>query len=338
MKICICFNQVPAQLRAGEAHDRISEQGAEVTAHAVESTLTQLGYKTSLVALRDDIMVFANALLGANPDIIFNLCEGFWGNARQEMHVAAMLELLGIPFTGAAALCLGLTQDKLRTKDLLRVNGLPTPRYLSVRLGEKAPSTHKLVYPLIVKPRFEDASLGIGPESVVENERDLKRRVAYIHKTYQQSALVEEFIEGRELNVSVLGDASMEPLPTAEIIFNKSLSRSLVGYAAKWVEESQDFIGTRPVCPAVLEPPDKKLVRYVAARACRIMNCRDYARIDIRLRQGAPYILEINANPDISPDAGLARSAAVGGISYPQLIERVITMAAQRKERIHAKP
>ena len=140
-------------------------------------------------------------------DTVFNLCEGFWGDSRKEMHVAALLDLLGYAYTGAAPLSLGLTQDKVRTKDLLMRHGLPTPKYILVKMGEHFPKTRDLAYPLIVKPRFEDASLGITLDSIVESESSLKKRIQYIHDTYRQGALVEEFIEGREINAAVLGNS-----------------------------------------------------------------------------------------------------------------------------------
>ncbi len=336
MKVAVCFNRVPPQLAQGEAADRISEEGAEAEAQAVAAALRELGHQPSLVALGDDIAPFIAELRAQRPDVVFNLCEGFWGQSRKEMHVAALLDLLGLTFTGAAPLCLGLTQDKARTKDLLTRHQLPTPKYQLVKLGEHYPRIKDLVYPLFVKPRFEDASLGITNDSVVENERELKSRIDYVHRTYRQGALIEEFIEGRELNVSIIGAGPWEVLPLSEIRFHPDLARAIVSYEGKWLEQSQGYHGTQPVCPAALKGRDEILVRDVALRAYKIMECRDYARVDIRLRDGVPYILEVNANPDISPDAGLARSAKVAGMKYPRLIERIVEMAAQRKEAARA--
>ncbi|SDM47335.1 D-alanine-D-alanine ligase [Geoalkalibacter ferrihydriticus] len=332
MKVAVSFNRVPPLLVQGEALDRISEEGAEAEAQAVAAALRALGHAPQLVALGDDIAPFVGALRAAAPALVFNLCEGFWGQSRKEMHVAALLDLLGLAFTGAAPLCLGLTQDKARTKDLLSRHQLPTPKYLLVKLGEQYPRVRDLAYPLIVKPRFEDASLGISNESVVDNERELKARIDYVHRTYRQGALVEEFIEGREINVAVIGNGPHEVLPLSEIRFHSDLVRPIVSYEGKWLEQSQGYQGTQPLCPANLKGRDAILVRDVALRAYKVMECRDYARVDIRLRDGVPYILEVNANPDISPDAGLARCAGVAGMTYPQLIRRVLEMAAQRRE------
>ena len=254
------------------------------------------------------------------------------------MHVAALLDLLGIFYTGAPPLALGLTQDKVRTKDLLGRHHLPTPKYILVKPGEQFPRLRDLTFPLIVKPRFEDASLGISGDSIVEKESSLKKRIKYVHDTYRQGALVEEFIEGREINAAVLGNSPSDVLPLSEIRFSPGLVRPIVSYDGKWLEDSAEFEGTEPICPAQLKAKEEFLVRDVALRACKLLECRDYARVDIRLRDGVPYILEINANPDISPKAGLARAARVGGISYNKLIERILTMAHKRKELAHAHP
>ncbi len=336
MNVSVCFNRVPPKLFKGESLDRISEEGAEKEARAVKAALHPLGHNIKLVPLGADMIAFAEELRASRPEVVFNLCEGFWGDSRKELHVAALLDLLGVAYTGTAPLGLGLTQDKVRTKDLLQAHSLPTPRYVLVRLGELFPKTQNLTYPLIVKPRFEDASLGIAADSIVANEKALAKRIRYVHDTYRQGALVEEFIEGRELNAAVLGNAPMEALPVSEIVFKPGLKRTIVSYDGKWLEDSQEYAQTAPVCPAPLKAKETLLVRDVALRACKLLDCRDYARVDIRLRDGVPYILEINANPDLSPDAGLARSAAAAGISYPKLIDRILNLALKRKETARA--
>ena len=152
---------------------------------------------------------------------------------------------------------------------------------------------------------------------------------------YRQGALVEEFIEGREINAAIIGNSPYQVLPLSEIQFKTGLSRAIVSYDGKWLENSEEYAQTEPVCPATLKARDEILVKDVALRAYKILECRDYARVDIRLREGVPYILEVNANPDISPSAGLSRAAKVGGFDYPKLIERILLMARKRKEISH---
>ncbi len=337
MNVAVAFNRVPPTLFKGEAADRISEEGAEEEALAVRQALVSLGHAAPLIPLGHDIKAFLETLQTTGTDLVFNLCEGFWGNSRLEGHVAALFDLCGLAFTGSSPLCLGFTQDKARTKDLLVRHGLPTPLSILVNPGEPFPGHPALTYPLIVKPRFEDASLGITEESVVTEAPALGQRIRYIHDTYRQGALVEEFIDGREFNAAVLGNGPMEVLPLSEIQFQSTLKHAIVSYDGKWRENSPAYLGTEPICPAPLPSGEEALVKDVALRAYQLLECRDYARVDIRLRDGIPYILEVNANPDISPGAGLARAAGVAGIGYTKLIERILNLAMNRKELQHAK-
>lgn len=337
MNIAVCHNlAAPLPLR-GEACDRIAEQGAAEEATAVANALITLGHQPTIVSFPADPTIFLEQLDAVGAELIVNLCEGLWGDSHLELHAAALLELTGLPVTGSGPLCLGLTQDKLRTKELLLANGLPTPRHRLVRCGEHLAVEPGLRYPLIVKPRSEDASHGITDASVVEDFVALQAQIGYVHRLYRQDALVEEFIAGRELNVAILGNEdAVEVLPLSEIRFDPALTRPIVSYAGKWLEDSPAYQGTIPVCPAQLTESDAAAVRATALKAFHAMDCRDYARVDIRLRDGIPFILEVNANPDISPGAGLARSAAAAGLTYPALIGRIVAAARDRMEKLHA--
>jgi D-alanine-D-alanine ligase len=336
MKIAVCFNQAPAQAKHGEQLDRISEADAKAEAEAVAKALRLLGHAPLILPLGNQLTPFINALQKAQPLVVFNLCEGFWGESRHEQHVAALLQLLKLEHSGSSPLALGLTQNKVLTKDLLSQHGLPTPHYLLVAAGETVPVNHQLNWPLIVKPCREDASLGITSQSVVDNTRALTERVNYIHKRYQQGALIEEFIDGREFNVALLGDREFKVLPIAEICFGTDLNHQIVSYAGKWLEKSNEYAATQPICPALLTLQEQTTMEQVAQRACHLLGCRDYARVDIRLRAGIPYILEVNANPDISPNAGLARAASAAGLEYPALIGHILELCLTRLETVHA--
>jgi len=332
MRVAVCYNQTPDQTSHGEVRDRIAAAGSLDEANAVLRALGELGHQAGLIPLGSELSDFIQRLQGFVPEVIFNLCEGFWGNARQEMHVAGLFELLGIPTTGSGALCLGLSQDKLRTKALLLQAGLPTPAYCLARPKEKFPHFEKLSFPLIVKPAYEDASQGIDAASVVETRKALMQRVEYLHATYRQPALIEEFIDGRELNVAILGNRKPSVLPVAEITFAASLPRKIVCFDSKWSPQSAAYQGTVPVCPAQLTPRVHLQVNDLALRAYKLLGCRDYARVDMRLRGSTPFILEVNANPDISPDAGLARAAKAARLTYPELIKRILECVSKRKE------
>ena len=336
MNVAICFNQVPAEQFRGEADDSIAEKGAELEAHAVAEALRTLGHQPQLVPLPADIGQFIAELRRLKIEIVFNLCEGHWGDSHKELHIAALFELLNISYTGSRPLCLGLTQDKFRTKEILAHHHLPTPHSCLAKYGRKYPDLKDVIYPAIVKPRFEDASMGITGDSIVGNRKELESRIKYVHETYRQGALIEEYIEGRELNIAVIGNGPCEVLPASEIKFHPDLAFPIVSYEAKWMTSSLGYKGTEPVCPARLKSREVLALNDVALRAYKLLECRDYARVDIRLRNGTPYILEVNANPDISPDAGLARSARAAGMDYPKMVGRILAMAVQRKESAHA--
>ncbi|NWF56402.1 MAG: ATP-grasp domain-containing protein [Syntrophaceae bacterium] len=299
---------------------------------AVKEALQTRGYAIKTLRMEKELSPMVGKILRSGADLIFNLCEEFHGQTRMEMNVAALLELLYIPFTGSSALVLGLSQDKGKTKFILAHYGIPTPPFVIWPPGEKV-STSRLRKPLFVKPLREDASLGIGNDAIARNSFSLRANVDRIHRLHHQPALVEEYIEGRELNVSILGNEAPQVLPISEIDFStlpKGLPK-ICGYAAKWVENSPEFHHTIPLCPASLPLKLEKRVREVALQAYRAMECRDYGRVDIRLSpEGIPYVLEVNANPDISPDAGMTRSAKAAGLAYPEMIGRIAELAWAR--------
>lgn len=337
MIVAVCYNRAAPAPQRGEPIDRIAEQDAAQAAAAVAAALTTLGHRAVTIAFGADPAAFLEALRASAAELIVNLCEGVWGDSHKELHAAALLELTGAPVTGSGPLCLGLTQDKVRTKELLLAKHLPTPAFTVVGYGEQLAAEPGLRYPLIVKPRSEDASLGITEASVVDNLKALQEQLAYVHRSYRQDALVEEFIAGREINAAILGNGDdLVVLPLAEIRFDPALARPIVSYAGKWLESSKAYRGTVPVCPAGLGEADATAVHAAARQAFRTLECRDYARVDIRLRDGIPLILEVNANPDISPGAGLARSAAAGGLDYPALIGRILELTLHRTEKRHA--
>ncbi|GAB4164622.1 MAG: ATP-grasp domain-containing protein [Geothermobacteraceae bacterium] len=331
MRVAVCHNLTPPELPRGEERDRLADAGVSEAAQAVHAALCALGHEAAIVPLGRNLDRFLEELRTFRPDVIFNLCEAFWGDSRREMHVAALFDLLGVPYTGSDALCLGLTQDKFRTKALLVQAGLPTPPFFLVQEGEKYPPIEKFRFPMFVKPPYEDGSQGISADSVVRNRKELMARVAYIHATYRQPALVEEFIDGRELNVAILGFRKTSMLPISEIIFPPGMNHRIVCFESKWQEESDLYHQVRGVCPAELGAREQLVINVAALRAYKLLGCRDYARIDIRLRNQTPYILEVNANPDLSPGAGLARAAKAEGRSYQKLVARILDCALQRK-------
>lgn len=320
---------MPVGSSRGEDIDYVSEAEVEEQVVAVEDSLKRLGLMCERFNVSEDFAGLVSWLKERNPDIVINLCEEALGDSHFEMDVPALLELLRFSYTGSPPLTLGLCQDKGLTKSILESRGLPTPKYQILRKFEDWEG--QVCYPLFVKPLREDASLGITKESYVKNEAELRKRVEYITERYNQPALVEEYVSGRELNVSILGDKDLQILPISEIVFGFTDEPRIVDYSAKWIDESEQYKKTIPVCPAELDIDTRRTVESVALRAYVALQCRDYARVDIRLKNGTPYILEVNPNPDISPQAGFARSLKAAGIPYENFVSRLVMMACKRR-------
>jgi len=250
------------------------------------------------------------------------------------MNVPALLDLFRIPYTGSSPLTLGLCQDKGKVKDILQSQGIATPRY---KIFERAAGPVKgNVFPIIVKPLHEDGSLGISRNSVVFDNETLSQQIQYVIEQYQQPALVEEFIDGRELNVGMIEtNGKVGVLPVSEIDYSEFPEGvpKICGYEAKWMPESPEYKKSKPVCPAPLEWATKKRVEYIALKVFKLFGCRDYARVDLRVdRDGKIYVLEVNPNPDISPQSGMNRALKVHGVTYGEFVKNLVERALQRKD------
>ncbi|MCX8170422.1 MAG: ATP-grasp domain-containing protein [Candidatus Bathyarchaeota archaeon] len=333
IRVGILFNSPSKPLR-GEEIDYLAEEEVLDQVNAVQEALKRLGIHHHLFPVKDDIEETVKALKFLKPDVVINLCEGFMGDSSLEMHAPSILEILGIPYTGSPPLTLGLCQNKGLAKAVLKACGVPTPNYcvITERNSSLKEDLKDLNFPLIVKPLREDASIGISRRSFVRDYMELKRQVEYIINLYRQPALVEEYIAGREFNVSILGNENPIILPISEIIFDFEDEPKIVDYAAKWLKESEEYAKTKPVCPAKLSSEIRIKVENAALKAYEALGCRDYARVDIRFesKTETPYVLEVNPNPDISPEAGFTRSLKAAGISFEDFIEKILGFALER--------
>jgi len=330
LRVGVLFNR-PAEPPRGEDSDFVAEAEVEEQAEWVQKALDKLGYDYRMLPFEVDLELLIRALKKYKPEVVINLCEGAFGDSHLESNVPSILELLNIPYTGSPPLSLGMCQNKGLTKKILKANGLPTPKYWVFEDSVNCQGDFE--FPLFVKPLREDASLGISRNSYVRNEDELRAQVEYITDRYKQPVLVEKYIAGRELNVAILGYDEPEVLPISEITFGFRDEPKIVSYSAKWFKESDEYEKTKPVCPAALDPSVKNKVEKIALKAFNLLYCRDYARVDIRLRDGSPWILEVNPNPDISMEAGFSRSLKTAGISYEQFVEKIIQFALQRASK-----
>ncbi len=299
----------------------------------IASALREKGFTVRSINIKDDFDRLLAALTSPRPDVVFNLVEYFNDDARQEDRVAALYDLLRIPYTGSPPMTLAVCQRKGLTKQILRGLQIPTPRYFLVRKEPIPPKPPRLPYPLIVKPAWEDASAGVDEHAVVENRAGLEARVRKILREYRQPALVEEFIDGRELGVSVLGNVDPKVLPVEEMDFSALPShyRGIISFESKWEPLNKVFHMGRLICPAVLSEPVMQNVRDAALRTYQALGCRDYARIDMRLdRSDRLFVLEVNPNPDLTAGVAFMASAQAGGLSFEDTLALIVDEALKR--------
>jgi D-alanine-D-alanine ligase len=294
--------------------------------------LTSLGYRVIKLPVRGDLDELEDRLNSFSPNetFIFNNCDGFNGNNLGAVQVIRLIERMGFRHTGANADSIELCINKPRCKEDLKRFGVPTPRY---QVFEKAEGEFQLEFPVIVKPSVEDASMGIDLCSVVCNREDLFRRVAYIIEEYQQLAMVEQFIGGRELAVAMWGNEIVEILPISEDDYSAISNplEHLLTYESKWKPESPYFQNIPARIPAALTSKEEQVVHKVAKASFRAVGLRDLGRVDMRFDNGTPYVIDINELPDLSPDAGFWNSARLTGLTYAQMVERVLIYALQRE-------
>jgi D-alanine-D-alanine ligase len=262
--------------------------------------------------------------------LVFNNCDGFDGSNRAAGKVIRLVEKMGFRHTGAKADAVELCIDKPRAKRSLKRHNVPTPR---AQVFTKLGRPFQLNYPAIVKPALEDGSMGITLESVVRTPQQLRRQVAQVLETYGEKAMVEEFILGRELAVSMLGNHPVQILPITEEDYSSITDplEHLLTYESKWDERSPYYTDIIARIPADLTPAEKTAVESVARDTFHAVGLRDFGRVDIRLEDGIPYVIDINEIPDLSPDSGYWKSAQAAGLTYPQMVEAIVKHALQRE-------
>ena len=328
MKVALICNMKPPKKDPSLPADYYSECDSLKTVESIARAIRKAGHTVVPVEADRNLP----AWLAAHPvDAAFNIAEGFQGEAR-EARVPALLELMGIPYTGSGVLALALAMDKARSKQLFRFNGIPTPNF-QLFLHPDEPVDPKLKYPLIVKPNTEGSAKGINASSVVAVEPALRAQVRHVFQTYAQSVLIEEYIEGTELTVGLLG--SDQILPVLEVDFSECRGSGEFFYSWRMKEYQGDRelkLAPRFWCPARLDPVVAQAVQSVAWRAAKALGTRDVARVDIRLSlEGIPYVLEVNPLPGMDPEeSNLPVMTRAAGMSYEALIHRLLSLAIER--------
>jgi D-alanine-D-alanine ligase len=283
--------------------------------------------------LASDLFAFQRKLRRLRPDVVFNQYDDVVHGALYEMRVAALVRMMGFPLTGSPALALGLSRYKFMAASLLAGAGIPIPPDTELLETVRAVRRRKWQYPLVVQPSQEHGGVGLDRDSVVSSQKALAVRVREILRVYNQPALVQHFLPGREFNVGILGGSRPRVLPLAEVDYTALPAEipPILSYAAKWVETSAEYQNTSVVCPARVEPELASRIADVALRAFRAVSGWGYGRVDTRLDEaGQPRVLEVNCNPCLDEGMSLARSAEKAGITYPQLLQAIVRAALER--------
>jgi len=305
----------------------------EAVVPQVARTLRSLGHRVSVLGAHGDVKRIVAGLSRRKPDLVFNLMEMFGDNVFGDIPVTGLLDLIGLKYTGSGPGELYLSQDKGLTKKLLAFDGILYPRFAVFSKQQGSFETGgNLRMPLFVKPLRSDSSLGIGGKSLVHDAVALMERVTAIRKELNDSALAEEYIEGREFYVGVLGNGQPKALPPIEVDFTGFPEGvpKVLDSKAKWDESSKEYKGTKSVLANLPDELRAKLQK-VAVDAFRALRVRDYGRVDLRLTDtGDIYVLEVNASCYLERSAEFAMAAAAGGMDYPKLIERIVNLTLER--------
>lgn len=302
----------------------------------VTSTLEELGHEVKVAGVHDDLGAIRAAVEEFKPDILFNLLEAFADVTTFDQNVVSYLELLRLSYTGCNPRGLTLARDKSLSKKLLAYHRIPVPEFTVVRRGRKPVLSKRLCFPLIVKSLVYEASTGISQASVVENEAQLQRRVQFVHESLGTAAIVEQFVDGRELYVGVLGNERLQVFPVWEMIFTQMPENAwrIATERVKWSTKYQERHGIQTDEARLPEGVGER-IRNVAKRVYRALDLSGYARIDLRLdASGHVYVIEANPNPQLAYGEDFAESAERAGVSYEQLLERIMSLGLQwRPER-----
>lgn len=339
-KIVVCFNSPVSvySLYTGKESNEtnavvedLSENSFAQEIDIIVSSLKNYFSEVEVLPIDRNINSTFNKLNVLSPDIIFNFVESVEGISSFESYNAGVYELMDIPYTGNRPQTLANCLNKAFTKHILKAFDIKTPSYIICKDDtELSNQNFNLNFPVITKLLKEDASIGISENSVVYNFEELKKQTNFLFKHFNQEIIIEEFIEGREFNAAVLGD---KVLPISEIKFDglpEGLPK-IVTYEGKWVADTVYYKNTVPSCPAIITELQKKILEETALNAFNALECRDYARVDIRLTEdNIPYVIEVNPNPDISTDSGFSRAASAAGLSYPELLFTIASFALKR--------
>jgi D-alanine-D-alanine ligase len=305
----------------------------------LDGALVAAGHTTRRLAVDAEVQPLINELTRESPDLVFNLAESFRGKSALESNVAALLNLIDLRYTGSSPAGLMLAGDKTLTKKVLAFHGILSAKFATVYRGQ-VDWAEDIKFPLLVKPPQEDASLGITQKSIVNNVKELLDVMGGTQQEYQSAVLVEEFIDGREFYVGVLGNSKVEALPIIELDFSKFPKDlpKIASWEAKWGDDGDEkgaqFAGTESIFPTDLPEDLAKRIQQVSIDSFQALRLRDYGRVDLRVTPKEEiYVIEANPNCYLEAKSEFARAAQKGGLEYPALISRIVELASARYSR-----
>ncbi len=295
----------------------------------VMAALGALGHTAEHLAIYDDLDLVRQKLETFAPDVLFNLVEQFRNNPGFDQNIVSFFEMQDLPFTGCGSTGLTLCKHKGISKKILHYHGIHVPNFLVIPRGQRIGRPRQLKFPILVKPVREEASYGISQASFVENDEQFRERIAFIHEKYNSDAIAEEYIEGRELYVSIMGNARLTVFPIRELVFREVPPKEpkIATYNAKWDEEYRKRWGLENQFVEDLDPGLVNEIQETCKDIYRLLTIDGYARIDLRLApENKLYFIEANPNPILADDEDFALSAARAGLPYPQLIDRIVRL------------
>jgi D-alanine-D-alanine ligase len=293
--------------------------------------LRELGHTAEYLVIHDSLEAIRQKLQGFEADVIFNLADEFRNNSAFDQNIVSFLEMHGVPFTGCGSTGLTLCKHKGISKKILSYHRIGVPAFVMIPRGKRIGRPRELKFPILVKPLKDEASYGIAQASFVENDEQFKERVQFIHDKLEQDAIGEEYIAGRELYVSILGNHRLQVFPIRELLFKEVPpdEPKIATYKAKWDEEYRKRWGLQNQFAESLDPPMVRHIETTCKHIYRLLTIDGYARIDLRLTPNNElYFIEANPNPILAADEDFAQSALKSGMAYPQLVERILRLGA----------
>ena len=332
LKVLLLFSSPYNHPRGYDYKEEFADPEDMYTEKDVYQALKAVGYEVSLLGVNNTVTPLFDEIKERRPDVIFNLVEVYDNKSYLEKNMVALLEMVGIPFTGATSDNIFICNNKGLNKQILSFHRIKTPRFYSFYRHRRVWLPKKLKLPTIVKPLCEEASRGISQASIVDNEAAFLERVRFIHESMNLDAIAEEYVEGRELYVTVIGQKRLTVLPAREMKFGELAEDARIAtYKAKWDDQYREKWGIKSVNAGKLANGVEEEIVDVCKRAYRALNIQSYLRFDIRVSpEGKVYIIEPNANPCIAKIDEVAQSAMKVGIQYEQLIKKIVMLAFQK--------